>query len=88
MNEIDARDRQARFRHICRQHDAPQPTRLEHPLLLCHAQPREQRQHFRIFVVPTLQRIRTLADLALARQENEGVAHGIDVIELIHPPRH
>ena len=79
----DARHRQRRLRHVGGQHDAPRVRRFEHPLLLLHGQPREQRQDFRMRRMMLAQRLGSLADLPLARQEHQHVA-GPDPAEFVH----
>ena len=71
----DARHRQRGLRHVGRQHDAPPARRwAEHALLLVGRQPREQRQDLGARRMVLAQRLGRLADLALARQEDQHVA--------------
>src|SRR5712691_5552890 len=59
---------------VGREHDAPAGVRLENALLLLGREPREQGQDLRMRRVVFSQRLRSLPDLALAREEHEDVA--------------
>ncbi|MDT4836535.1 hypothetical protein FQZ97_702390 [compost metagenome] len=78
----DTRHRQRSLGNVGRQHDAARVGRLEHPLLLLHRQPREQRQDLGMRRMVLAQRLGGLADLALARQEHQHVARA-DAAQLI-----
>ncbi len=79
----DARHRQRSFRHVGGQHDAPVRPGVEHPVLVLVGQPRVQRQHLGIAVLAPFQRLVRIADLALARQEDQHVAARIQAGDLV-----
>jgi hypothetical protein len=56
---------------------------IEHAVLVAHRESRVQRQHFGFAVLASLQRLVRVADLALARQEDQYVAAGILARDLV-----
>ncbi len=79
----DARHRQRGLGHVGGQHDAPVRAGVEHPVLVLVGQPRVQRQYFGIAVLAPLQRLVCIADLTLARQEDQHVATGIQAGDFV-----
>ena len=85
----DARHRERGLRHVGGQHDAPTAVVVEHAVLLGLRQAGEQRQHFgvarhRLVTQMFAQVVGGLADLALARQEDQDVPRSIALPQLIH----
>ncbi len=79
----DAWHRQRGFRHIRGQHDAAVRAGVEHPVLVLVGQARVQRQHLGIAVLAAFQRLVRIADLALARQEDQHVAARIQTGDFV-----
>ena len=85
-DEADAGHRERGLRHVRRQHDAAPGVSLEDALLLLCRQPAVERKDLGLWRVVLAERLRRLADLAFAGEENEHVAgaragalvHGID----------
>ena len=71
---VDAGHGQRRLGNVRREHDAAALVGLPHALLGGGGLPREQRKDLDARAQPAFERIRGVADLALARQEDEDVA--------------
>ena len=69
----DARNRQRCLRHIRRQNQTPQSSRMKHPLLIRQTQPRKQGQHFGVAKFSPFKHLRTFANLALTRQKHQHI---------------
>ena len=70
----DPGDGERRLGDVGGQHDPPPAVRREHPVLLGRRQPRVERQELGAAQVEPAERLRGVADLALAREEHEDVA--------------
>ena len=79
----DARHGQRRLRHIGGQHDAARAGRPEHLFLLRLRQPRIQGQNLALGRMMLAQRLRRLANLALAAEEDEDIARHL-APEFVH----
>jgi hypothetical protein len=69
----DPGHRERRLGHVRGQHDATTVVRLEDALLLARGEPRVERQDVDVGPQPPPERLRRVADLALAREEDEHV---------------
>ena len=85
----DARHRERGLGHVGRQHHAPPGVAVKNAVLLGGAQARKQRQHLaaahhRLVAQMAAQMVCGLADLALARQENQNIAAHPAAPQLVH----
>jgi len=85
----DAGHRERGFGHVGGQHDAPAGVAIKDAVLLGLRQAREQRQHLgaaqrRVVLQVLAQVVGGLADLALARQEDQDVAPRAALPQLVH----
>ena len=74
-DRVDARHRQRGFGDVGREHDAPLRAGIEHAVLVLRGQARVERQDFGVAIFAAFQRLVRVADLALAGQEDQRVAH-------------
>ena len=88
VNHIaDSGHRDRGFRHIGRENDTAFPAALKHPLLLLCRKPRVKREDVdAVLGIIFPQRLRSLTDFPLTRQEDENVAAACH-FELIHSVR-